>query len=250
MSPDWRSTLAENVARVSDEVAAACDAAGRPAESVRLVAVTKYVEPEVIRALLDLGVREIAENRVQQHVRRVAELSEHPPATGNRPHWHFVGHLQRNKVSQLLRSGVALLHAIDSPRLATELSEQAARLDMQVDGLIEVNVSGEASKYGCAPDDVEALATQFVAAPNLRLSGLMTMAPLDDDPAAARPHFARLRTILEKLRDQGVVPESCRELSMGMSGDFPAAIAEGATLVRIGSSLFDGLPDELRTPRR
>jgi pyridoxal phosphate enzyme (YggS family) len=152
----------------------------------------------------------------------------------------MIGHLQRNKVKALLAHS-QVIHSVDSSRLAQEIQRHAAVAGLTVEVLVEVNVSGEASKEGIAPAEAESLAREINGLSNLDLRGLMTMAPADLDADAARPHFAALRRLLFELRERGAVGRDCDELSMGMSGDFRVAIEEGATIVRLGSILFDGL---------
>lgn len=235
---ELRDRLRSNLERVDDAITEACGWAGRDPGSVQLVAVTKSVELQVIRTLLELGVTELGENRVQQLVQRSAELAE---TTGiARPRWHMVGHLQRNKVKALL-AHCQFIHSVDSSRLAQEIQRHAAAAGLTVEVLMEVNVSGEGSKEGVAPTQAESLAREIGELPNVDLRGLMTMAPQDMDADAARPHFAALRRLLFELRERGAVERDCDELSMGMSGDFRVAIEEGATIVRLGSILFEGL---------
>lgn len=252
---DWTQRLHDNVARVRAHIADACARVGRDPAEVRLVGVTKYVSAPVIRALLAAGVQDVGESRVQQLASRALEIGEPlldwtsaaGPAETPRPRWHMIGHLQRNKVKALLPHA-RIVHSLDSDRLADTLETHAAALDATVDAFIEVNVAGEASKQGVPPDEVAALAMATGRHPHLRLRGLMTMAPLDPDPEAARPCFVRLRELLERLRGTGAVGAECVHLSMGMSQDYRVAVEEGATFVRVGSALFEGLPpDERRT---
>jgi pyridoxal phosphate enzyme (YggS family) len=243
---DLSPILARNLAHVRETIADACRAAGRQERDVRLVAVTKFLPDPAIEAIVRLGVRDLAESRVQRLVQRrerfggtpAPALSEPPPATGIV--WHLVGSLQRNKVKAALAC-TAIIHSLDSARLAEALDAQAARDGQAVDVLIEVNVSGEASKHGVERDQAAVLAEVVMRLPRLRLCGLMTMAPMVDDPQLARPHFARLRELLERLRSGGTVGPGCRELSMGMTSDYAAAVREGATIVRVGSALSEGL---------
>ena len=240
--------LPGNLQRVRERIAAAAERSGRSAQAVRLVAVTKYVPVEVIEALLALGVREIGENRVQALRQRAERLGcdltpwPQPPGAAAQPRWHMIGHLQRNKVKHLL--GVCrIVHSLDSPKLATEIAKVARRIDpagsLWVDTLIEVNVSGEASKHGVPPDGLAALVEAVREVPAVRLRGLMTMAPYVADPEQTRPVFARLRELAEELRERGLVGAEFCELSMGMSNDFEVAIEEGATIVRLGSVLYE-----------
>lgn len=245
---DWKERLRANIALVRGNVAEACRRAGRDPGDVRLIAVTKYVSLEVLREVLAAGVTDLGESHVQQLAERAAACGparlDWPGDTcgdDGRPRWHMIGHLQRNKV-KLLLPHARLVHSLDSQRLAEAVEQYAAQLDVPVDVLVEVNVSGEASKQGVAPDSVAALAGAVGAGRHLRLRGLMTMAPYDPDPETARPHFARLRQLLQRLRVDGVVGPLCTELSMGMSQDYVVAVEEGATFIRVGGALFEGLP--------
>jgi len=236
--------VAENLSTVHGQIRAACQTAGRPPEDVRLVAVTKYVGLAAVRALLLAGQRDLGESRVQQLMPRVEALATEqlPPPT-----WHLIGHLQRNKVKYLLPD-VRIIHSVDSLRLAEQISQSARKLSApnaigRVEIFVEVNTSGEAAKHGVDPAELDQLLAAVGKLRLLKLVGLMTMAPRVDDPQTARGYFARLRELLERARQGGVVSADCRYLSMGMSGDFEAAIAEGATHVRIGSALFAGLTE-------
>jgi pyridoxal phosphate enzyme (YggS family) len=241
--------LARNLSTVRQNIASACRRSGRRPDEVLLVAVTKSVGPDLIRTLLALGVTDLGENRVQQLVQRAGLIGRAPggldasaPPGGGPPRWHMVGHLQRNKVKALLEHA-RIIHSLDSMRLAEEIEHQAARRECLVEALLEVNVSGEASKQGVSPAELRPLVERVRGSPHIRLRGLMTMAPLEADPQATRPHFARLRELLEELRTEGLVEADCRHLSMGMSNDYAVAVEEGATIVRIGSALFAGLGD-------
>jgi hypothetical protein len=246
--PPWKQPLRENLARVRQTIAAACQRRGRDPRDVHLVAVTKYVSPAVLREVLAAGVPDIGESHVQQLVARARACGpprlDWPGPTADadpRPRWHMIGHLQRNKV-KLLLPHARIIHSLDSPRLAETIEQHAAALDALVEVLIEVNVSGEASKEGVRPDEIPPLLGTVAGCPHLRLRGLMTMAPYEPDPEAARPCFARLRSLLDRLRTAGAVGPQCSQLSMGMSQDYEVAVEEGATLVRVGSALFEGLP--------
>lgn len=235
----WTNRLSENVARVRAAIADACARSGRDPAQVHVVAVTKYAPEAVLDALPALGLADFGENYVQQLVARAARLAARTPPPAVR--WHMIGHLQRNKVRAALEH-VQSVHSLDSQRLAAALSERAAALGTTIDAFIEVNLAGEASKSGITPDAVAPLAEAVATLPGLRLHGLMTMAPYSDDPEASRPVFAGLRELLDRLRKSGAAAADCRDLSMGMSQDFVVAVEEGATWLRIGSSLFEGLP--------
>lgn len=254
----WLERLHENVAGVRRTMQAACARAGRDEQSVRMVAVTKYVGPPVIRALLNLGLTDFGESRVQQLAARAGELgarldgwpwaddaarpAPESPATAatSAPRWHLIGHLQRNKVKAALEY-TRVMHSLDSGRLALEIQRVADVLDARVDALIEVNLAGEASKTGVAPADLPDVLGALPGCPRICLRGLMAMTPLDPVPEQARPYFAAARELLDRLRSEGAVGPQCVHLSMGMSQDYAVAIEEGATLVRVGSALFEGL---------
>lgn len=220
------SRIAENVAAVRQRIADAAARAGRRAEDVRLVAVTKTVEPERIAEAVAAGLTEFGENYVQEARRKISVVSG---LTQVPLLWHLIGHLQSNKAKYSVEL-FSLIHSVHNYQLAQELGKQAEKRGKTQSVLIEVNLAEDPNRTGIAPGEAYALAEQVAAVPGLRLLGLMGMAPFGED---ARPFFARLRTLWEAL------PPANREaLSMGMSGDFEAAIAEGATLVRIGTAIF------------
>ena len=225
--------LPDNLHRLRAEMAAACTACGRSANDVTLVAVTKHAESTWVQRLVELGVSDLAENRPQQLLERAEQFP-------SEIRWHLVGHLQRNKVKQVLPRTV-LIHSVDSLRLLTRISEVAAELSLRPRVLLEVNVSGEASKDGLSATELTSRWDVFQSVPHVDVVGLMTMAPLADDPEAARPVFQELRQLRDHLAARAAPHVKLTELSMGMSGDFVVAIEEGATLVRIGSRLFEGL---------
>jgi pyridoxal phosphate enzyme (YggS family) len=229
-----RSRLQERVASVEERIAAACARSGRARGDVALVAVTKTVSVEVAGLLPELGVHDLAENRPQELWRKAAVL----PATIR---WHLVGHLQRNKVDKTLPPAY-LIHSVDTPRLLTALEEEATRQVRAVDVLLEVNASGEKAKHGFAPESLSGIAAQIAGLRHVRVLGLMTMAALDEDSERCRPTFAALRSLRDALRSELGPDHPLPHLSMGMTNDFEVAIEEGATLVRIGTALFSGLP--------
>lgn len=222
-------TLRQNIAAVRDRMAEACRVAGRSPESVQLIAVTKYAKLEWIEGLIALGLDQFGENRPQQLIERQARW---PLAR-----WHLIGHLQRNKAKSVV--GLAtLIHSVDSWRLAERLSEVAVE---RVPILCEVNISGEESKDGFTQADLRAAWKQLIELPGIEIRGLMTMAPLSEEQESARPVFAQLRELRDELQSLSGERLSLSELSMGMSGDFEVAIQEGATQIRVGSRLFEGL---------
>ena len=237
--------LRKNLAAVQSRIIETCRRIGRDPTEIHLIAVTKYSSLDAVRALLAEGIIDLGENRVQQLAERAAlfgtsalDLSE--PATAPPPRWHMIGHLQRNKVKSLLKHA-RVIHSLDSARLITEVEQQAQILDVTVDAFLEINVAGEIAKSGAQLSEVPELAETAAKCPHLRVQGLMTMAPFDPDPEAARPHFACLRKLRDSLRNQGMFGSECRHLSMGMTIDYTVAIEEGATFLRIGSALFEGV---------
>lgn len=244
-----RRKLSDNLRRIRDRIAGACARVGRDPGDVRLVAVTKTVEVDVIRQLLELGVIELGESRVQELTKRAGMIEEYrsrrrlvvgAAETIPSPNWHMIGHLQRNKVKSVL-PWARVVHSVDSLRLAEDISHHGEEANHTTDIFLQVNVSEERTKFGLVVGAVTYVVDQVRAMPNVRLLGLMTMAPYADDPEAARPHFARLRELFEDLKTDLRLPPDFRHLSMGMSGDFEVAIEEGATFVRIGTALFEGV---------
>ncbi len=225
--------IRRNLHSVQARIASAEARSGRPNGSVRLVAVTKTVTPETVRALWEAGVRDFAENRVQMLLQKVAALHDLPIR------WHMIGSLQTNKVGKLfLATGLTAIHSLDSARLAEALNAAAAKQGGLIEALVEVNVSGEASKHGLPPEALGDLLRAVGGLDRLRVTGLMTMAPFSASAEDGRPVFAKLRALKESLRDG--LPSNVRleHLSMGMSNDFEVAIEEGADIVRIGTALF------------
>lgn len=229
MSPEHREQISANLHAVQTRIAHAAQTAERDPAEVTLVAVTKTVTPEAIRLAYDLGVRHFGENRVQEARAKIASLDV--PAA----RWEMIGTLQRNK-ARLAANLFARVQSIDSLALAQDLNRAAGERGRVIPILLEVNVAGETTKHGVAPEEVLPLARAIATLPHLRGTGLMTVAPITEDPAAVRPIFRRLRLLRDQLRDE--LGDDWHELSMGMSDDFSAAIAEGATLVRLGRAIF------------
>jgi|LakMenEpi03Aug12_release.lakeMendotaPanAssembly.Ray.scaffolds.fasta_scaffold26397_3 pyridoxal phosphate enzyme (YggS family) len=238
-APDCRrERCLSNLSRVREGIAEACHRAGRPVADVTLVGVTKYVDAAAARMLLEAGCGDLAESRPQELWAKAAALAGATPA----PRWHLVGHLQRNKVRRTVPLG-AVIQTLDSQRLLEAIEAEAAAAGCLCEVLVEVNVSGDPARSGVSEVEAEALVAAAAESPHLRLRGLMGMASHPDGPAAnARRDFARLRELRDRLAGRGAADARLlRELSMGMSGDFAAAILEGATMVRVGSALFEGL---------
>ena len=227
-------TIAERVADVRAKVAEACDRVGRRPDEITILAATKTrTIPQIIEAI-QAGITHIGENYVQELLAKKEQLEAAGYADIS---WHAVGHLQRNK-ARFLMPFCTLIHSVDSLRLAQEIDKRAARAKRVQPVLIEVNVSGEESKFGTAPAQVGQLAQEITRLAHLELQGLMTMPPYGDDPETSRPHFQALRAVAEELAQSGLPPAARRHLSMGMSGDYQVAVEEGATIIRLGTVLF------------
>lgn len=223
-------SVAENLGKIRERVRQAALRAGRKPESVRLVAVSKTKPVLAIEEAFACGQQIFGENYVQELVGKKGEL---PPEIS----WHFIGNLQSNKVRQIAGM-VDLIHSVDRLSLAAEIDRQWGGLGKVCEVLIQVNISQEETKGGTSSEGLFQLVRDVARLPNLRVVGLMTMPPFFDDPEGARPYFRELRELARKLEAAAIPGVSMRELSMGMSGDFEAAIEEGATLVRVGSALF------------
>lgn len=231
-----RKKLAVNLERVQRRVAEAARRAGRNADEITLIAVTKSVDAETTQALIELGVKDIAENRAQS---AEAKLPRVPGAGGVRK--HFIGPLQRNKVNKVLE-WADCVHSVDSVKLARAIDKRVPESGRErLDVFVQVNVAGEDRKGGFEPRDLEPALRAVADLPHLNVTGLMCMAPYSDDPEDARPYFRKLGEISGALRGKGLIPPGAKALSMGMSGDFEVAIEEGATVVRVGSALFEGV---------
>jgi PLP dependent protein len=224
-NPPLLQSLKDRLAAVEQRIAAACARAGRPRSEVTLVAVTKTVGVEIAALLPALGVLDLGENRPQ-------ELWHKAPLLPAEIRWHFIGHLQRNKVERT-RPLAHRIHAVDSIRLLEALEQQGREVSV----LLEINASGEASKHGFGPSELPSVAASLAQLRHVRVCGLMTMAALQE-PEACRPTFRLLHDLRERLRDKVLPPHTVEHLSMGMSNDFEVAIEEGATHVRIGTALF------------
>ncbi|MCD8350713.1 MAG: YggS family pyridoxal phosphate-dependent enzyme [Planctomycetaceae bacterium] len=223
-------SIEENLRAVQARIAAACARCGRDPGNVTLVAVTKTVTDVEVAELYRLGVRDFGENRVADGLSRKNALA------ADDARWHLIGHLQRNKAADALEGGFLRIHSVESAKLIAVLDKECGKLGVNAEVLLEVNVSGEESKYGVTPDGAEALARQAAACANIAVAGLMTMAPFTDDPETARPYFRRLAELRDELVTRLGI--ALPHLSMGMTGDFEVAIEEGATLVRVGTALY------------
>lgn len=221
--------IADNLKNVTQRIARSCEKSGRPPGSVKLICVTKEADIAKIEETLALGARDLGENRVQDALLKYKTI-------GNRATWHLIGHLQTNKVKDAVKI-FTLIHSVDSIRLAKEIDKEAKKLGKVQDILAQVNVSGEASKFGMEPGEAEGFFKEVSLYPNINILGLMTIAPEVDDPEKARPCFRKLRELGNQLYDLQLTTYNL-QLSMGMTNDFEVAIEEGATMVRIGRAIF------------
>jgi hypothetical protein len=227
--------MKETIRHIHQRIRAAAETAGRDPGTVRLVAVSKTVPAGRIIPAVASGVRILGENYIQEAAEKIEALADQPVS------WHFIGHLQRNKARHAVRL-FDLIHTVDSERLAVEVDKQAAKQGKIQEVLIQVNVGGEASKTGVSPDQAEALARTAGRLDHIAVKGLMTIPPFFDDPEAARPYFRDLALLRDRIAGCSIPGVSMEELSMGMTGDFEAAVEEGATLVRIGTAIFGERP--------
>jgi PLP dependent protein len=227
-----RERLRENLETVRERIAEAARRVGRDPGTVTLVAVTKKNPPEWITPLVDAGARDLGENYPQELWKKAESMSD------ARVRWHLIGHLQGNKARKTLPV-VRLIHTVDSIKLLQALDMMAGEIPDPPSVCLQVNTSDEASKHGWSPSGILREADEIASCRHIAVVGLMTIAALNSTPLAARASFARLREVRDRLRDRTLLPLD--QLSMGMSGDFVEAIAEGATLVRIGSALFEGV---------
>jgi pyridoxal phosphate enzyme (YggS family) len=223
-------SIAANIEAIHQRMAQAAQKGGRRPGDVRLVAVTKTKPASAIAEAFACGQSIFGENYVQELVAKAAELPKEIC-------WHFIGHLQSNKVRQVAGL-VQMIHSVDRISLAREIDRHWGELGKICDILVQVNISREASKSGTTSEEVFGLIREIATLPHVRIKGLMTMPPFFDDPEAARPYFKALRELASEIEAARIPGVEMKELSMGMSGDFEAAIAEGATLVRVGSALF------------
>ncbi len=222
--------LKENLQKVEENIEAACKRAGRDRSEVTLIAVSKTKPVDMLQEVYDTGIREFGENKVQEMMDKYEVLPKDIQ-------WHMIGHLQRNKVKYLMGKA-ALIHSVDSLRLAEEISAQSVKHDVITDILIEVNIAGEESKFGTSKEEAMALVEAAAKLPNIHICGLMTIAPYVDDSEDNRKYFRGIRELSVDIKKKNIDNVDMRILSMGMSGDYEVAIEEGATMVRVGTGIF------------
>ncbi len=223
------ASVEENLAAVRERIAAAARRCGRDPREISLVAVSKNRPDELVLQAAKAGQRVFGENRAQELAGRLQRL-------GRGLEWHFIGHLQRNKVNMVV-GNAALIHSVDSARLLEAVAHRARALELVQDILLQVNLTGEESKYGLSEDEVAGLLEMASRLPSVRVRGLMTMAALTDDPEGARPCFRRLRDLRDRL-ERKMEGLELRILSMGMTQDFEVAVEEGANMLRVGTAIF------------
>jgi pyridoxal phosphate enzyme (YggS family) len=233
-SAEARPILIDRLHALEERIRAACRRANRARKDVTVVAVTKYVRCEIAGLLPELGVLDLGESRPQELWRKASALPKNV-------RWHLVGHLQRNKIEKTLPL-VHLIHSLDSVRLIEALNAEATKQSRMVDVLLELNLSRELNKHGFDPNELHAFANSIYESKNLVIRGVMTMAAESDDPERSRATFAELRAWRDELQTQWVLPHA-GDLSMGMTHDFEIAVEEGATLIRVGTALFEGLTE-------
>jgi len=221
------SFIGKNLEEVRRRIERAAAKRGVPAEKILLVAVTKTVPPEIIQAAYHLGIRDFGENRVQEALPKIKLLPENI-------RWHFIGHLQRNKVKSVLPL-FTLIHSLDSIRLAEAIQKEGEKQGKKVDVLLEVNIGEEESKIGFKYQEVEEALVELRGYSHLKVKGLMAVAPFLPDPEEVRPYFRRLYKLFRDIKIPGI---EMKYLSMGMSNDFEVAVEEGANIVRLGTALF------------
>ena len=222
--------IRENLDMVTGNIKSACQKAGREPGDVTLIAVSKTKPVSAIREAYEHGIREFGENKVQ-------ELVEKQEALPKDIRWHMIGHLQRNKVKYNVDKA-ALIHSVDSVRLAEEISREAVKKQITVSILIEVNIAGEDTKFGAAPEETEALVREIAQLPGIHIEGLMTIAPYVDDAEENRQYFSRLKQLSVDIKRKNIDNVSMNVLSMGMTGDYMVAVEEGASYVRVGTGIF------------
>jgi len=228
------TTIAENLARVRERIEAAAKRAGRDPQAIRLVAVSKTVEPPRIREALEAGAKILGENYIQEAQQKI-------PVLGPEASWHFIGHLQKNKAKYAVRL-FDWIHSVDGFALAEELNRAALREGKVQTILLQVDLGGEETKFGAPEEAISELCERIGGLEAIQVKGLMTLPPFSDEPEDSRPYFQKLRLLRDRLEAMKIPRISMEELSMGMSADFEVAIEEGATLVRVGTAIFGPRP--------
>lgn len=225
------SMIGDNIKQIRDRITRRCQSSGRDPSDITLLAVSKTFPAQKVAEAVHQGVRDIGENYVQELLHKRSSLND------DSIRWHFIGHLQSNKVRQII-DWIHLIHAVDTEGLAVEIDRRAKRANRTADILLEVNTTGEDSKFGLQPDGTVAFVKQLTSLQNIRVSGLMTIGPFLPDPEGSRPMFRQLRELRDEISRLHQPNVAMKHLSMGMTGDFEVAIDEGATILRIGTAIF------------
>lgn len=222
--------LKENLAVVEENIAKACKKAGRDRSEVTLIAVSKTKPVSMLQEIYDENIRHFGENKVQELCGKIEQMPQDI-------HWHMIGHLQRNKVKYIVGK-VALIHSVDTYRLAEEINIQAKKKNVVVPILVEVNIAEEESKFGTSAEDAMLLVSKIAQLENVQVKGLMTIAPYVENPEDNRAYFRKIKQLSVDIRNKNIDNVSMEILSMGMTGDYMVAIEEGATMVRVGTGIF------------
>lgn len=222
--------LIDNLKNVEENIAKACEKAGRNRDEITLIAVSKTKPVEMLQTIYDQNIRDFGENKVQEMCDKIEVLPDDI-------RWHMIGHLQTNKVKYIVGK-TALIHSVDSLHLAKEIEKQAAKKDVMVSILVEVNIAEEESKFGIRKEETMELIRQIAELPHLHIEGLMTIAPFVENPEDNREYFRQIRQLSVDIKAQNIDNVSMDILSMGMTGDYMVAIEEGATMVRVGTGIF------------
>ena len=230
--------IKDNIARTKERILKVCSRINKDPQEITIVAVSKGRSVEQIKEVIEAAITDIGENKVQEALLKYKELSA-VSSQLSAVRWHMVGHLQTNKVKDAVKT-FDLIHSLDSFHLASEIDKQAAKINKVQDVLVEVNISDEATKFGIKPEGLPGLVKSVSGLKNIRLLGLMTIAPIVDNQEKARPYFRMLRELRDKINELLAVSCQLSALSMGMSDDFEVAIEEGANMVRIGRAIFEG----------
>jgi len=225
-------SIAQHLAQLRDELIRVCARCGRKPEQIAILAVTKTHSAQTVQEAVKAGLTDIGENRVQEADAKFAQI-------GHIAHYHLIGHLQSNKAKKAVQL-FDVIQSVDSPGIAQDISKRAGEIGKTMECLIEVNSSGETQKFGVQPAETVALAEEIIRLPNIRLTGLLTVGPLTDDPDQIRGAFRQCRELFELTRTR--IGPQIATLSMGMSGDFEIAVQEGSTMIRIGTGLFGDRP--------
>ena len=222
--------IKENIAAVEEKIQAACQRAGRNPDEITLIAVSKTKPVEAIREAIQTGMADFGENKVQELTQKMDTITDNV-------RWHMIGHLQKNKVKYIV-GRVALIHSVDSLSLAEKIQEESVKKNVTVNILVQVNISGEESKFGTKAQAAMELVQNIAKLPNIRIQGLMTIAPFVENPEENRLYFRNLRKLAVDIKSKNIDNVTMNTLSMGMTGDYEVAVEEGATMVRVGTGIF------------